>query len=121
VVLFEAGAGIQRQALVKVRVAKGGPLSVDLNARRSELAAVQCNVPQLRLIGLYVECGKAFDAARCKTEVELELLLQQGERAARRGVVHYVGELVGRHVRRRRRSCFRDYGGRVAVEVCGGC
>lgn len=95
-VLSEVGAGIQRHALVQVRIVEARLLALDGDVRRSQLAGVEHKLDQFRLFREYVERRLAFDLARAEADVELELLLNEIEGVARRGVVRSGGDLEGR-------------------------
>jgi hypothetical protein len=96
VVLAEVGAGVERHALVQVRVAEARRVALDRDARRLELAGVEGEFAQQRLLRQDVERCLALDLARAEAHVELELLLQQLEGIARRGIGRGGGGLDGR-------------------------
>jgi hypothetical protein len=102
---------------VRVRVAEARRLSFYLDDGRPELPGVEDEFAQLRLLREDVERRLALDLARTEANVELELLLQQLEGVARRGVVRNGGDLEGRrHGGRRDPECaavlFGDSDGR---------
>jgi hypothetical protein len=66
VVLAEVGAGVKCHALVQVRVAEACRVAFDLDARRLELAGVEDEFAQKRLLGQDVERRLSRDLARTK-------------------------------------------------------
>jgi hypothetical protein len=83
-------------ALVQVRVAEARFLSIDGDACRRELAGVEDDVAELRLLGYYLDGRLSFDLLRREADVKLEMLFKHLERVARRSLVRGGGDLEGR-------------------------
>jgi len=86
VVLRETAARVQRQVVVQIGIEEGGDLAVERDACGRQLATVQHNLAELRRVGHNSERSAALDLARCKADVELQLLPLQRERVAHCGL-----------------------------------